>query len=389
MTAHQCASISTTTPRLPSTRPSSRSSTRVLSDEFGNASSIHRFGQRAKGILDDARTCGRGSDRAASRPRSSSRAAAPRLTTLRIRGVAEALEPAGRAPPRRERDRARGGPQHAQGARAPRLDDDAAAGRRDAASSLPARSRTRSTDKTALVSVMHANNEIGTDAADRRAGARSLTNAARCSTPTPCSRSPRFPVDVRALGIDLLSLSAHKFNGPKGAGALWIKRGTRRVGDPDRRASTSAIGAPAPRTSPGIAGLGAAAALAARKLAAEGTRLAALRDRLENEILARVPRTAVNGAPRRARAEHDEHQLRRHRGGVAAHRARPRGHRRLDGIGVLVGNARAVARAARDGAADAPHAELDPVEPRRRQHRTRKWTTCSASCRGSSRSSGR
>jgi cysteine desulfurase len=105
----------------------------------------------------------------------------------------------------------------------------------------------------------------------------------------------KIPVDVRALGVDLLSLSAHKFNGPKGAGALWIKRGTRVTAiltggkhERNRRAGTENV--------PGIAGLGTAATLAAQKFGAEGARLAALRDRLESEILANVAHTAVNGA---------------------------------------------------------------------------------------------
>ncbi len=104
-----------------------------------------------------------------------------------------------------------------------------------------------------------------------------------------------MPVDVRALGVDLLSLSAHKFNGPKGAGALWIKRGARVTAiltggkhERNRRAGTENV--------PAIAGLGAAARVALAKLATEPARLAALRDRLEAQVLARVPGTVVNGA---------------------------------------------------------------------------------------------
>jgi cysteine desulfurase len=101
---------------------------------------------------------------------------------------------------------------------------------------------------------------------------------------------------VRALGIDLLSLSAHKFNGPKGVGVLWIKRGTRMLPiltggkhERNRRAGTENV--------PAIVGLGVAARLAAAKLASEATRVAALRDQLEQGILSRVPGTVVNGAP--------------------------------------------------------------------------------------------
>ncbi len=105
----------------------------------------------------------------------------------------------------------------------------------------------------------------------------------------------KIPVDVRALGIDLLALSAHKFNGPKGAGALWIRRGTRLVStmtggkhERNRRGGTENV--------PGIAGMGVAARLAKGKLSAAAARIAALRDRLEAGILQGVSGTVVNGA---------------------------------------------------------------------------------------------
>src|SRR5918912_2579209 len=103
----------------------------------------------------------------------------------------------------------------------------------------------------------------------------------------------KIPVDVRALGVDLLSLSAHKFNGPKGVGALWIKRGTRMQPiltggkhERNRRAGTENV--------PAIIGMGVAARLAAGKLAAEPGRVGSLRDRLEDGILTNVPGTTVN-----------------------------------------------------------------------------------------------
>jgi cysteine desulfurase len=104
----------------------------------------------------------------------------------------------------------------------------------------------------------------------------------------------KIKVDVRTLGVDLLSLSAHKFNGPKGAGVLWIKRGTRMQPiltggkhERSRRAGTENV--------PAIVGLGVAARLAAAKLTAEAARVEALRDRLEQGILGSVPGTVVNG----------------------------------------------------------------------------------------------
>jgi cysteine desulfurase len=139
---------------------------------------------------------------------------------------------------------------------------------------------------------MHANNEIGT--IQPIAELAALVHARGALMHTDAVQSTgKIPVDVRALGVDLLSLSAHKFNGPKGVGALWIKRGTRMLPiltggkhERNRRAGTENV--------PGIAGLGAAARLARAKMADEAARLAALRDRLERGILQAVPGTAVN-----------------------------------------------------------------------------------------------
>ncbi len=100
-------------------------------------------------------------------------------------------------------------------------------------------------------------------------------------------------MDVRALGVDLLSLSAHKFGGPKGAGALWIRQGVRVLAlapgggqERGRRGGTENVAA--------IVGLGEAARLARPRLADEGARLAALRDRLEAGLLEAVPGARIN-----------------------------------------------------------------------------------------------
>jgi cysteine desulfurase len=142
---------------------------------------------------------------------------------------------------------------------------------------------------------MHANNEIGTIQPIAPIAAIAHEQGAIVHTDAVQSTA-KIPVDVRALGVDLLSLSAHKFNGPKGVGVLWIKRGTRMLPiltggkhERNRRAGTENV--------PAIVGLGVAARLAAAKLESEATRVAALRDRLEQGILARVPGTAVNGDP--------------------------------------------------------------------------------------------
>jgi cysteine desulfurase len=104
----------------------------------------------------------------------------------------------------------------------------------------------------------------------------------------------KIPVSVRALGVDTLALSAHKFGGPKGIGALWVRRGVRLMAqmtggrqERGRRGGTENV--------PAIVGLGIAAAIAADKLAATAPRLAALRDWFEQTVLDTVPGTAING----------------------------------------------------------------------------------------------
>jgi cysteine desulfurase len=103
----------------------------------------------------------------------------------------------------------------------------------------------------------------------------------------------KVSVDLNRLGADLYSLSAHKIYGPKGVGALYVRKGVKlhpiQFGgrhERDRRPGTENV--------PGIAGLGAAAALANQALRGESARIGALRDRLEREILARVDFAAVN-----------------------------------------------------------------------------------------------
>ena len=151
------------------------------------------------------------------------------------------------------------------------------------------------TDDTAIVSVMHANNEIGTIQPVAELARIAHERGALFHTDAVQSIG-KIPVDVRALGVDLLSLSAHKFNGPKGTGALWIKRGARVTSiltggkhERNRRAGTENV--------PGIAGLGVAAQLAQKKADHRGRRGSLRsRNRLEEAILAKVPGTAINGS---------------------------------------------------------------------------------------------
>jgi cysteine desulfurase len=278
-----------TTPLAPEAIDAVVAATRDL---FGNASSVHTFGQQAKAALDHARASiaaivggdpleivftsgGTESD------------------NLAIRGVADALEPTKR------RHLITTAIEHEAV-----LNTVKALARRgwrttilplDASGIVsPDRLREAITDDTALVSVMHANNEIGT--IQPVAEMAAIAHAAGALMHSDGVQSAgKIPVDVRALGVDLFSVSAHKFNGPKGAGALWIKRGARVAAiqtggkhERNRRAGTENV--------PAIAGMGVAARLAAAKLEGEAARVGALRDRLEAGILRVVDGTSVNGA---------------------------------------------------------------------------------------------
>jgi cysteine desulfurase len=152
------------------------------------------------------------------------------------------------------------------------------------------------TPDTALVSIMHANNEIGT--IQPIAELATIAHAQGALFHTDAVQSAgKIPVNVREigpLGVDLLAMSAHKFYGPKGIGALWVKRGVRLAPfmaggkqERNRRAGTENV--------PAIIGMGVAAAHAMEKMPVESARLAALRDRLEEGILKSVPNTDVNG----------------------------------------------------------------------------------------------
>ena len=151
------------------------------------------------------------------------------------------------------------------------------------------------TDKTILISVMHANNEVGTiepiaeiGKVAKEAGIYFHTDAAQTVG--------HIPVDVNELGVDLLSISAHKLYGPKGIGALYIKKGTKLIPfmhgggqERRRRASTENV--------PGIVGLGTAAELARQGVSQEAPHLTRLRNQLIKGLLERIDHIRLNGHP--------------------------------------------------------------------------------------------
>jgi cysteine desulfurase len=146
--------------------------------------------------------------------------------------------------------------------------------------------------ETVLVSVMLANNEIGTIQPIEEIGRITAEEDIyfHCDA---VQAAGKLPLDVDRLGVDLLSISAHKIYGPKGVGALYVRTGTELQPifhgghhERDRRPGTENV--------PGIAGLGKAAALAVENLASDTARVAALRDRFESALLS-LPGVRVNG----------------------------------------------------------------------------------------------
>lgn len=147
--------------------------------------------------------------------------------------------------------------------------------------------------ETHLISIMLANNEIGTIQPVREITA--LTKGRGIVVHTDAVQAVgAIPVDVEALGVDLLTLSAHKFYGPKGVGALYVRPGTPMVwqqhggGQEDtRRGGTENVAL--------IVGMAAALALACHEMSERSVRMMALRDRLIDGLLERVPRSRLNG----------------------------------------------------------------------------------------------
>jgi cysteine desulfurase len=146
---------------------------------------------------------------------------------------------------------------------------------------------------TILVSIMLANNEVGVIQPLSQVSAMIRARGIVLHTDA-CQAIGKMPVCVRYLGVDLLSLTAHKFYGPKGQGALYVRKGTGitpllQGGHQER------LLRPGTENLAGIAGLSAAIRLASEALPAESIRIGALRDRLEREVLARIDDVSLNG----------------------------------------------------------------------------------------------
>lgn len=153
------------------------------------------------------------------------------------------------------------------------------------------------TTETLLVSIHAANNEIGTIQPVAQVAAMAHDRGALVHSDAAQALG-KIPVDVEALGVDLLSASAHKLYGPKGIGLLFVRGGTRRIPleplslgggqEAGLRSGTSNV--------PGIVGFGAACEVAGSDLAEESRRIRTLRDDLERDLGGRVPGLAINGS---------------------------------------------------------------------------------------------
>ena len=262
----------------------------MLGEAFGNPSSLHWFGQRARAAVEEARVQA-ASLIGATPPEVVFTGSGTEADNLALRGVAARAHE-----PRRKLvvtavehhavlNTARALAEEGFRVETARVD---AQGRVDLDDL-----RARVDDRTALLSIMLANNETGVvqPVAEAARHARERGALVHCDA---VQAAGKVPVDVRALDVDLLTLSAHKIYGPKGVGLLYVRRGTPmqalvRGGaqERNRRAGTENVA--------GIVGFGAAALLAREHLEADGARLRGLRDRFEAALLA-IPGSIRNGA---------------------------------------------------------------------------------------------
>jgi cysteine desulfurase len=271
-------------------RPEAREALLLALDRFGNPSSVHRAGRDARDVLDLARD--RSARALGARPQDVVfTSGATEAAALAIRGVL------GAAPPGRRRLVVTAVEHPCVLGLARRLESDGTPltvvpvdrrGEVDVAAFRAALG-----PDVALAAAMRANNETGVvlpvpelAAAARAAGAPFLCDAVQAVG--------KIEVDVRTLGADLVLATGQKLGGPRGAGLLWVTPGLRLApllgGEQERgrRAGTENL--------PGVAGLGAALERAVATRAEDAARIGALRDRLEQGLLAAVPRARVNGA---------------------------------------------------------------------------------------------
>ena len=262
-----------------------------FSEEYGNASSIHTFGQRARGAVEEARESVAAllGARLAEIMFSSGGTESNNHAIFGVAGAASggrkhvitsAIEHSAVLDPCRALEK--------RGVAVTFLPVD-----RDGVVN-PEDVRRAIRPETVLITIMLANNELGTIEPIAEIG--KIAAEARVTLHTDAVQAAgKIPINVTKLGVHLLSISAHKLYGPKGVGALYVRKGTRLEpllygghSERDRRPGTEDV------TS--IAGLGKAAELALSRMKEEGQRLSRLRDRLETGLLERIPHASVNGS---------------------------------------------------------------------------------------------
>lgn len=260
------------------------------SEVFGNPSSLHKSGQRAKRALEDAR-CAVADLIGADPKEIFFTSGGTESNNLAVRGAAHAAADRGRHIITSSIEH------HSvlnvchalekEGFKATYLPVD-----RSGVLDLDALLDSIHSD-TVLVSIMLANNEVGTIQPLPQAAAMIRDRGILLHTDA-CQAVGKMPVNVKDLGVDLLSLTGHKFYGPKGQGALYVRKGTNIMpllqgGHQER------LLRPGTENIPGIVGLASAIRLASEDRAEESLRVGALRDRLERGVLARVSGVSLNG----------------------------------------------------------------------------------------------
>jgi cysteine desulfurase len=262
-----------------------------LTEEYGNASSIHAFGQNARGAVEEARA--QVAALVAARP------ADIMFTSGGTESNNHAILGAVTAAPGKTKHVITSAIEHVAV-----LDACRALAKQGIELTIlpvsreglvnPEDVRAAIRPETVLITVMVANNEIGVIEPIAEIG-KIAEDKGIAFHADAIQAAGKIPIDVEKLGADLLSISAHKFSGPKGTGALYIRKGIQLApllfgghSERDRRPGTEDVAA--------IAGMGKAAELAFADLREDAARVSALRDRLERGLLDRVPHTWVNGA---------------------------------------------------------------------------------------------
>ena len=262
-----------------------------LTDEYGNASSIHAFGQNARGAVEEAR----GQVAALV----GARAADIMFTSGGTESNNHAILGAVTAAPGRNKHVITSAIEHVAV-----LDACRALAKQGIELTIlpvsrdgllnPEDVRKAIRPETVLITVMLANNEIGVIEPIEEIGKIAAEKGIAFHADA-VQAAGKIPIDVEKLGVDLLSISAHKFSGPKGVGALYVRKGTHLApllfgghSERDRRPGTEDVAA--------IAGMGKAAELALASLAEDSARVGGLRERLERGLLDRVPQAWVNAA---------------------------------------------------------------------------------------------